>query len=161
MMSGWWILLMRWRLLVVSRCRTRKKFIRDYVLTPQEEIPAQSADQLFLQVVISRIEAGLAESEFNVNNLARELHVSRPVLYRKLKQLTDLSVIEFIRIIRLRKAAQLLSGGALSVSQVAYQVGFSDPKYFGKTFRGFFGMSPTEYAALDPEAQKEVRGFSK
>lgn len=138
---------------LAARERFRQKFIRDYVLTPQPTSNEQTADQQFLLKVIQCIEDNLAESQFNVNVLAAELGMSRPVLYRKLKQLTDLSVIELINVLRLKKAAQLLSQAQLPVSQVAYHVGFSDPKYFGKSFKNYFGKSPSEYAALDTEEQ--------
>src|SRR5690606_10325466 len=136
--------------------RFRKKFIRDYVLTPQQEISTPDAEQQFLGKVINLIEDNLAETQFNVNTLAGELGMSRPVLYRKLKQMTDLSVIELINVLRLKKAAQLLAQGHHTVSEVAYQVGFSDPKYFSKTFKSYFGKSPTAYTALDTAAQQNV-----
>src|SRR3546814_6405563 len=79
----------------------------------------------------------------------------RPVLYRKLKQMTYLSVIELINVLRLKKAARLLAQGQLPVSEVAYQVGFSDPKYFGKSFKSYFGKSPTAYTALDAARSEE------
>ncbi len=142
--------------ILAARERFRKKFIRDYVLTPQQEVAEQPAEQQFLRAVIDHIENNLGESQFNVNTLARELGMSRPVLYRKLKQLTDLSVIELINVLRLRKAAQLLANGDHTISQVAYDVGFSDPKYFGKSFKSYFGKSPSEYASLEAAAQERI-----
>ncbi|HWK57625.1 MAG TPA: two-component regulator propeller domain-containing protein [Parapedobacter sp.] len=141
---------------LAARERFRKKFIRDYVLTPQQEVSESDAEQQFLGKVIKLIEDNLVETQFNVNALASELGMSRPVLYRKLKQMTDLSVIELINVLRLKKAAQLLAQGQLSVSEVAYQVGFSDPKYFGKSFKSYFGKSPTAYTALEAKEQQDV-----
>lgn len=148
------VLSLKIRNILESRERFRRKFIRDYVLTPANEV--EEPDQVFLKKVISLIEENLAESEFNVNTLARELSMSRPVLYRKLKQLTDLSVIELISLLRLKKGAQLLCQEDAKVSQVAYQIGFSDPKYFSKSFKSHFGLSPTEYAALSSDEQAEL-----
>jgi len=148
------VLTLKIRNILAARERFRKKFIRDYVLAPQQAAEGPSADQQFLQKVIRIIEENLTETQFNVGMLAGELGMSRPVLYRKLKQLTDLSVIELINMMRLRKAAQLLAQSDLPVSQVAYHVGFSDPKYFGKSFKNHFGKSPSEYAALDTMTQK-------
>ncbi|SEL74286.1 hybrid sensor histidine kinase/response regulator transcription factor [Parapedobacter koreensis] len=148
------VLTLKIRNSLAARERFRKKFIRDYVLTPRQVLDEPSADRRFLQKVIQLIEDNLSETQFNVNRLASELGMSRPVLYRKLKQMTDLSVIELINVLRLRKAAQLLAQGNLPVSQVAYHVGFSDPKYFGKSFKAYFGKSPSEYAALDATAQE-------
>lgn len=141
---------------LAARERFRKKFIRDYLLTPQHTVSAPDAEQQFLGKVIKLVEDNLAETQFNVNTLAAELGMSRPVLYRKLKQMTDLSVIELINVLRLKKAAQLLAQGQLPVSEVAYRVGFSDPKYFGKSFKSYFGKSPTAYTALDTTEQQEV-----
>ncbi len=150
------VLSLKIRNILAARERFRKKFIRDYVLTPQQEVSEPDAGQQFLHKVIRLIEDNLAEVNFNVNVLARELSMSRPVLYRKLKQLTDLSVIELINILRLKKAAQLLAQGHTQVSQVAYQIGFSDPKYFSKSFKNYFGKSPSEYIALNGIEQAEI-----
>ena len=150
------VLVLKIRNMLASRERFRKKFIRDYVLTPRQEISGPDAGQQFLHKAMGVIEDNLGEPDFNVNVLARELSMSRPVLYRKLKQLTDLSVIELINILRLKKGAQLLSQGQNQVSQVAYQIGFSDPKYFGKSFKNHFGLSPTEYSALSAQEQTEI-----
>lgn len=150
------VLSLKIRNILAGRERFRKKFIRDYVLTPQQETVEPDADQQFLHKVIRLIEDNLGEVNFNVNMLARELSMSRPVLYRKLKQMTDLSVIELINILRLKKAAQLLAQGNTQVSQVAYQIGFSDPKYFSKSFKNYFGKSPSEYIALNVIEQAEI-----
>ncbi len=150
------VLLLKVHNILSARERFRKKFIRDYVLVPQQNAIERSADQQFLLEVIQLIESNLAEPQFNVNMLARELSMSRPVLYRKLKQMTDLSVIELINVLRLRKAAQLLANGDFTISQVAYHVGFSDPKYFGKSFKSYFGKSPSEYATLDATEQQRL-----
>ncbi len=150
------VLSLKIRNILAARERFRKKFIRDYVLTPQQDSGESDADQQFLHKVIRLIEDNLAEVHFNVNVLARELSMSRPVLYRKLKQLTDLSVIELINILRLKKAAQLLAQGHTQVSQVAYQIGFSDPKYFSKSFKNYFGKSPSEYLSLNVIEQAEI-----
>ncbi|WP_057936308.1 two-component regulator propeller domain-containing protein [Algoriphagus resistens] len=134
--------------ILVGRENLRKKFIREYLLLPQEEQPSlESPEKEFLKKVISIVETNLGEEKLNVGLLVTELGVSRPVLYRKIKQLTDLNVIELINHIRLRKAAQLLVLGQWTISEVAYKVGFSDPKYFGKTFKVQFGKSPSEYIA--------------
>ncbi|WP_217902300.1 AraC family transcriptional regulator [Siphonobacter sp. BAB-5385] len=73
--------------------------------------------------------------------------MSTPVLYRKLKALTDLSVNDFIKTIRLKKAAQLLTSQPLTIYEVAYAVGFDDRKYFSKEFKKYFGQTPSEYAS--------------
>ncbi|WP_439484362.1 hybrid sensor histidine kinase/response regulator transcription factor [Cyclobacterium plantarum] len=127
-----------------SRERFRKKFIRDYILNPKEEEKV-SPENEFLKKLVKIIEENIGQDEFNVNILSLELGFSRPVLYRKIKQLTDLSVIELINNVRLKKAANLLSSNQFSISEVAYLVGFSDPKYFSKSFKAQFGKSPRAF----------------
>ncbi|MGK6353360.1 hybrid sensor histidine kinase/response regulator transcription factor [Parapedobacter sp. DT-150] len=129
-----------------TRERIRKKFIREYLLEPHATAPTIKVHDL-LSKIITIIENNLAQSEFNVNALATKVGISRTALYQKIKQLTDLNIIEFINSIRLRKAAQLLENQPHStISEVAYQVGFNDPKYFSRSFKSFFGMTPREYA---------------
>jgi AraC-like DNA-binding protein len=79
--------------------------------------------------------------------LLKKAGMSQTVLYRKLKALTDMSIADFIKSVRLKKAADLLRepSGDLSIADVAYRVGFSDRKYFSKEFRKQFGQSPTEF----------------
>ncbi|SEL46444.1 Two component regulator propeller [Olivibacter domesticus] len=128
-----------------ARKRFMEKFIREYLLEPQKDEEVVKTNS-FLDEVIKIVETNLANEEFNVNILAREVGVSRTVLYRKLKQLTGLNLIEFIKLIRLRKASQLLkSSNELSISEIAYRVGFNDPKYFSKSFKAFYKVSPKEY----------------
>ncbi|MFC4873166.1 two-component regulator propeller domain-containing protein [Negadavirga shengliensis] len=124
----------------------RKKFVREYLLNPKKE-DTVSPEDTFLKSVVKIIEENIGQNDFNVTTLAFQLGLSRPVLYRKLKQLTDLSVIELINHIRLKKAAQLVLEEGATISDVAYKVGFSDPKYFSKSFKAFFGKSPRDFAA--------------
>jgi len=91
------------------------------------------------------IEKNIAEADFDVLKFASELGMSQPTLYRKVKALTDLSSIEFIRTVRINRAAQLLKTGNFRVSDVAFKVGFSDPKYFAKCFKEQFNLSPSEF----------------
>ena len=93
------------------------------------------------------MEDNLSDPDFSVDKLSREIGMSRVHLYKKLTSLTGKSPIEFIRIIRLRRAAQLLEKSQLSVSEIAYQVGFNNPKYFTKYFKSEYRTLPSEYAA--------------
>jgi AraC-like DNA-binding protein len=77
--------------------------------------------------------------------LCRQLGLSQPQVYRKIKALTQLNITEFIRNIRLKKAAKLLQSDKLKVNEVAYQVGFNDPNYFTKSFTKLYGMTPSDY----------------
>lgn len=110
-----------------------------------------SEEQIFLGRVIKEIEANMHNAEFDVDKLCKALGLSQPQTYRKIKAITDLSISELIRNTRLKKAARLLSASKLTVSEVAYQVGFSDPNYFSKCFTRLFGQTPTEYIKLRNE----------
>lgn len=80
-----------------------------------------------------------------VDDLVQELAVSRSVFFKKLKTLTGLAPIEFIKEMRVKRAAQLIESGDYNMTQIAYMVGINDPRYFSKCFKQRFGMTPTEY----------------
>lgn len=104
-----------------------------------------SIDEQFLNNAIEIIEKYLAETEFDINTFAEHLNMSKSSLYRKIKTMTGLSPIEFIRNIRLKHACQMLKDKSISISEVAYSVGFSDPKYFTSCFKTEFNITPSEY----------------
>lgn len=113
------------------------------------EVQAMNApDEMFLEQVIRFIEENIMEPVLNVECLSQEVNMSRITLYRKLKALTGLTAIEFIRNIRLKKAAQLLKSRAFNVNEACYMTGFSDVDYFRRCFKTAFGTSPKEYAEL-------------
>jgi AraC-like DNA-binding protein len=82
----------------------------------------------------------------SVETLSAKMGMSRAQLYRKLSSLTGRSVNEHLNALRLEKAKELLKAGGLNISEVAYEVGFNDPKYFGRVFSEAFGQSPSEFA---------------
>lgn len=90
------------------------------------------------------VEERMGQADLNVEDIGRELGMSRVQLYRKLKQLTNFSPVELLRQIRLKRAASLLSTTELTISQIAYEVGFSSPSYFTKCYKEEFGISPSE-----------------
>jgi YesN/AraC family two-component response regulator len=139
------LLKLRVKNLILSRKRLREKFGRQLTLEPHEVV-LTTPDQDLLQRAIEAVEKHMDDSDFDINTLAKELGLSRPVLYRKLPAITDYTPNEFIRIIRLKRAAQILEQLDLSVSDVCYRTGFKTPKYFSKCFRDFFGVLPSEYA---------------
>ena len=105
-----------------------------------------SLDEKLIRKAIKIVEDNIAEPDFSVEKFSRELGMSRLHLYKKLLSLTGKSPIEFIRTIRLQRAAQLLQKSQLSVSEIAYQVGFNNPKYFSKYFKDEFNILPSAYA---------------
>ena len=130
--------------LITSRKRLREKFGRQLSVEPHE-VAITTQDQDLLQRAIEAVEKHMDDSGFDVNALAKEVGISRPVLYRKLPAITDYTPNEFIRILRLKRAAQILEQTDMPVADVCYQTGFKTPKYFSKCFREFFGILPSEY----------------
>ncbi|MBR8536330.1 response regulator [Carboxylicivirga sediminis] len=114
-----------------------------------EEIATTSTDQQFVNRAIQTVEENMADANFNVSELVKKMNVSRTLLHMKLRELTGQSTSEFIRTIRLKQAAKLLKQGELNVSEVTYQVGFNDPKYFSKSFKSLFGVTPTLFQKGD------------
>ena len=127
----------------------RKKLqLRFQTLSPQleeEEIEAHTIENAFLKEVRSQLEAKLSNAEYGVMHLSRDMKMSRSQLFRKLKALTGQSTALFIRSIRLQKAKELLSDPQLNVSEIAYEVGFTDPAYFTRAFGEVYGQSPTQF----------------
>ncbi|WP_167618501.1 helix-turn-helix domain-containing protein [Maribellus sediminis] len=101
-------------------------------------------DKSFLNRLSSIVEANLSDEHFGVTELADKLRMNRSSVHRKLKSITNKSVSEFIREIRLQKAKGLLEEGSDNVSEVAYNVGFGSPSYFSKCFHDYFGYPPGE-----------------
>lgn len=103
---------------------------------------APSNKNIFLDKIKTHIELHLDDSDYSVENLANDMNLSRQQLYRKTKSLTGKSVASYVRLIRLHHGKQLLQTTDLNVSEVAYQVGFSDPSYFSKSYSEEFGYAP-------------------
>lgn len=101
-------------------------------------------DKEFIAKIRSEIQRNIDDADFNVERLGESVGLSRVQLYRKVKALTGYSPVELIRITRLNQAHKLLANGQLTISEVAYQVGFTSPSYFTKCFKEQFGTSPNE-----------------
>ena len=98
-----------------------------------------------MQKSILIVEQYLMDSEFDVADFAEKLNLSKSTLYRKIKTITGLSPVEFIRNIRLKHACKILKKQSLHIAEVAYAVGFSDPNYFTLCFKAQFNITPTDY----------------
>ncbi|WP_160748287.1 two-component regulator propeller domain-containing protein [Flavobacterium sp. Sd200] len=131
--------------LLILRQNLKEKYRKEISVQPAKEIPL-SADEKLLQKLLAFIENNLSKPELGVEEICIGIGVSRSQLYRKVKDLTGLSLSEILKEIRLKKAQQLLSESKFTVNEVAYMVGFSDADYFRKCFKSEFGMAPTEYA---------------
>ncbi|KKL19689.1 hypothetical protein LCGC14_2462960, partial [marine sediment metagenome] len=140
------ILAVRVNNLLKSRSDLIEKFKKDLILQPKE-VTATSADEEFLQKAIEVVEENMTDSEFTVQVLIDEMNMSRSALYRKLKSLTDQSLTEFIRVIKLKRAAQLMLKTEMNISEIAFELGFNDQKYFRKSFKKLFKKTPSKYRA--------------
>ena len=116
---------------------------------PQRPI-ISSQDDFFMEKVIKEIENNIENSDFVIDDLANTMGMSRTVFFKKVKGLTGCAPIEFVRDIRLKRSRQLLDTGELSIKEVAFMVGITDPSYFRKCFKEKFGMNPTEYKNKKP-----------
>ena len=105
---------------------------------------SHSVTVYFLKQLHDIIQANLSNCDFSVEDIGQEIGLSRVQLYRKVKAMTGASVVELLRKARLAKAKRLLESRSKSVSEVAYEVGFSTPSYFSKCFKEEFGMLPGE-----------------
>lgn len=104
-----------------------------------------SYDDEFIMSVIQDIERNIQNTDFKIDDLASAMNMSRPVFYRKIKAIVGLSPIDFVKKIRVKRAAQLLETGKFSVAEVAYQSGFTTAQYLSKVFKETMGCSPSQY----------------
>jgi len=142
------LLQLRVRNLIESRLQLREKFARNMAsLDPESGVLAfTDIDQAFLQSVEQIVDQHLSNPDFSVDDLAGHLFMNRKQLYRKVKALTNQTPNEYIRSIRLQRAARLLKTRKFTIAEVTYQVGFQDLKYFRERFRDFYGVNPSEIA---------------
>lgn len=112
---------------------------------PASELKEPSVDDIFLQKLREHLQLHLSEAEFGVTQLAEAVPMSQMQLYRKLKALTGKTPSLFIRSFRLQKGLELLQKEELNISEIAYEVGFTDPSYFSRVFHKEFGKSPSDY----------------
>lgn len=102
-------------------------------------------DRKFMDKLMELMEKNMDNGELMVDDLVAELAVSRSVFFKKLKTLTGLAPIEFIKEVRIKRAAQLIETGEFNMTQISYMVGINDPRYFSKCFKQKIGMTPTEF----------------
>ncbi len=102
-------------------------------------------DENFLKEVISFVETGMQETDFEIDAIATSVAMSRSAFYKKFKSLTNMAPVEFLNEMRLKKAKQLFDQGETNISDVSFAVGFNSPKYFSTSFRKYYQCSPSEY----------------
>ncbi|MDR0982314.1 MAG: response regulator [Culturomica sp.] len=130
--------------LIKNRLSLREKMKIDFIMKP-ENVVIDSPDDKFLKKAVDVVEKFMDDPELDIEKFSEEMGVSRMQLYRKFEALANMTVKEFIRGIRLKRAAQLLEQQKLTISEIAWAVGFKDLSYFRKCFKEEFGETPSEY----------------
>lgn len=131
--------------LIESRKRLRQLFSRAENPTPEESTVNQ-LDQQFIERAYAIVEKNIQEPELSTDHFAREMMVSKSLLFKKIKAITGYSIVDFVNMFKLKKAASRLAANPhISISEIAFEVGFNDPKYFSRIFRKVFGVTPSEY----------------
>ena len=130
--------------LLISRNVQQTKS-RIEVISQPKQIEAVSFDEKFLMEITQIIEDHISDSDFNVNALSEISSISVKQIYRKIKQLTGQSPVEYIKSIRMKKAMMLIEQKKFTISEVMYMVGFSSSSYFSKCFQNEYGMTPKQY----------------
>ena len=134
------------RSLIENREKLRRLYLQSLTPVPRELTTTRS-DENFLRRTLAVIELNMDDPKFSVQKLAEELGVSRSLLHKKLTAIAAVSANDFITSIRLKKSALLLMEGKMNISEIAFSLGFNDPKYFSRCFKKQFGKPPKEYAA--------------
>lgn len=134
-------------LLIKNRLLTRQKLKEKFLkfdLSDVKDIPMNSADKQFIEKAIKIVEANMHDFDFNVSVFVNKMAISKSLLHLKLKGLIGMPANEFIRLIRLKKAVELFKTKDMNISEIAYEVGFSNPKYFSQCFKEQFGILPSK-----------------
>lgn len=140
------ILLTRLKNLIEQR-QSLQKVLEKKISVQTSAVDIVSMDDRLIQKAVKVVEENLSNPDFSVEDLSKEIGMSRVYLYKKLMALTGKSPVEFIRHIRLQRAAQFLEKSQLSVAEVAYKVGFNNRKYFTKYFKNEYQVLPSVYSA--------------
>ncbi|AOM79336.1 helix-turn-helix domain-containing protein [Pedobacter steynii] len=130
--------------LLKNRSLLKSHYVSD-ISTPGKQPISRSLDKKFVNDFAGIVEQNLANENFSVDEISREIGISRVQLYRKVKALLDCSVTDYIMNRRLKKAKYLLINERYSIAEITYMVGFSSPNYFSTVFKSKYGMRPSEF----------------
>jgi transcriptional regulator GlxA family with amidase domain len=150
------VLLTRIEMLIEQQEKRRKLFHKTIEITPSS-ITTSSLDEELIKKALLVMEKNMDNTEYSVDELASELAFSRRQLSRKFQSIIGLSPSEFIRSVRLKRAAQLLKGSQYNVSEIADLVGFSTIKHFNLNFKEEFGVTPTQYRSEARNKKGDVK----
>ena len=141
--------------LIAMREALRRRYTSS-PLTSLTTVANNSMDSRFLQTMTSLIEENMSDSNLSVEFLTEQMGVSRSSFYNKIKSLTDSTPNELIQLMRLKRAAQLLTEHKYRINEICYMVGFNNPSYFSKCFAKQFGMKPGEFASRSSDGKSEA-----
>lgn len=130
--------------IIEARQKIYQRFSQDVYLMPAM-VATNEIDQAFLQKAITFIVENLQDSQLGVDSIADLFALSKMQVYRKIKALTGKSVVDFIRMVRLKEALKLMDTHKYTLAEIAFQTGFSSPSYFTRCFKDHFGKAPSEY----------------
>lgn len=119
-----------------------KSYQEDATLTADDE---DSRRKQFIETSVNYLNDNLDNPALVVEDLARNAAMSRTAYFNRMKEITGLSPVDFIKQMRIKRAMKILDQGGVSITEVAYRVGFTDPKYFSRCFKAEMGMTPTQY----------------
>jgi len=131
---------------IIKNRNQLKEIFTSSPLTPPQSIARNTADLKFITQVNDIIMANLSESGNLIDSVADSMSISRSSLHKKIKAISGMTPNDYIQLIRLKKAAELLSTGEYQISEISYLVGFNTPSYFSKCFYNQFGLLPREFA---------------
>ena len=138
------ILASKIRNLVAQQKLLQKRFQTQLDVNPSE-VTITPVDEKFLKQALEIVEKHMDEPEFSVEDFSGEMFMNRVTLYRKILSITGKTPLEFIRSIRLKRAAQLLEKSGMTIAEIAYEVGFNSASYFTRCFKEEYGKTPSEY----------------
>lgn len=139
--------------LLQNRERIRDKYNTSGIYNELATTEPGSKDDYFMKTLNEELEGNLFNDDYNVVSLSKMLNISRNHLYRKVKALTGYSTVEYIRVYKLNKAAELLKTQKYSIKEVCFKTGFKDQSYFTKSFKNHFNQNPTEFIRSYSKAQ--------
>ena len=130
---------------LIDERRRLKKMFSSPQETPGSNLAGSSIDEEFMSKAFAIVEKSYWNPDFSASQFASEMFVSRSLLYKKIRAITDLNITDFINSFKLRKSVELIRENKQPITEIAFNVGFNDPKYFSRIFRKFYGMSPSEF----------------
>lgn len=131
---------------LISNRRSLKHAFSNRLIIGPNDIAIVPLDEQFIHKALDLIEKNISKTDYTIEELSRDLGMSRTLLYKKILALTGKPPLEFMRKLRLQRAALLLQKSQMNISEIAFQVGFNDPKYFRKHFKNEFGVLPSKYS---------------